>query len=367
MLIYWLIFCVPAFLTIYDQSRNQHEKFNILWLFFLLSLISIIGFRYQVGGDWLNYMEHLHILKNLDFQYLSLQKEIGYYLLTWYGANVGGGIYIFNLFAAIVFSWGLIRFCLLLPRPWLAVTVSVPYLVIVISMGYTRQSVSLGAMMLGLVALEKNKNKTYILWVIIGYLFHKTSLLLIPLAFLIRKQSFKGENLLLFIMLLPLSYEIYNMGISHYAKDYLEAKYNSSGALIRLILNFVPSLLYLFLKKRFDFFSINQHKICYIFSISSCILFLLYFVVPSSTALDRFALYFQPLQLMVWSSIPDVFGIKGRKNLGWVFFVILIYAIIEFVWLFFGHYSGSWIPYRFYWWEVLTDRIWMFNSLTQYI
>jgi hypothetical protein len=143
------------------------------------------------------------------------------------------------------------------------------------------------------------------------------------------------------------------------------AKYNSAGALTRILLNGIPGVLYLLLKEKFSLLSKNQHKICNLFSYTSIGFFILYFFSPSSTALDRFALYFQPLQLLIWSNIPDVWGKTASSNRLIVFFIIGFYALVELVWLFFGHNANTWLPYRFYWWEVLTDRIYMFNTMTQ--
>ena len=47
----------------------------------------------------------------------------------------------------------LIRFCLAQADPWLSVLIAIPYMVIVVAMGYTRQAVALGILMVGLAAV----------------------------------------------------------------------------------------------------------------------------------------------------------------------------------------------------------------------
>ena len=81
-----------------------------------------------------------------------------------------------------IFAIGLVFFCRNLPRPWLALAVAVPYLVIVVAMGYTRQGVALGLAMLGLVALGKKGTGWFVFWVMLAATFHKTAVLLLPLA-----------------------------------------------------------------------------------------------------------------------------------------------------------------------------------------
>ena len=86
------------------------------------------------------------------------------------------------LIAGAICAIGLVVFCLNLPRPWLALAVAVPYLVIVVCMGYTRQGVALGLAMLGLVALGKKGIGWFVFWVMLAAMFHKTAVLLLPLA-----------------------------------------------------------------------------------------------------------------------------------------------------------------------------------------
>lgn len=47
------------------------------------------------------------------------------------------------------------RFARSQPDPWLAVLVAVPYLVIVVAMGYSRQAVAIGILLAGLGRLER--------------------------------------------------------------------------------------------------------------------------------------------------------------------------------------------------------------------
>ena len=87
------------------------------------------------------------------------------------------------------YSLGLVEFCRSLPRPWLALAVAVPYLVIVVAMGYSRQAVALGLAMLGLVALGKKGTGWFVFWVFLAATFHKSAVLLLPLAALAAAQN----------------------------------------------------------------------------------------------------------------------------------------------------------------------------------
>jgi hypothetical protein len=73
-------------------------------------------------------------------------------------------------------------------------------------------------------------------------------------------------------------------------------------------------------------------------------------ISPSSTAVDRVALYWIPLQLFVLSSLPDTLGIKGGKNSVWVYAVVAYSATVHFVWLVFADSAAGWLPYQFFPW-----------------
>ena len=74
----------------------------------------------------------------------------------------------------------------------------------------------------------------------------------------------------------------------------------SSGAFIRLTMNIVPSILFLFYYKRFNLPELEK-PLWRLFSLISIILMGIYFMIPVSSALDRVALYMIPLQMVVFS------------------------------------------------------------------
>ena len=76
----------------------------------------------------------------------------------------------------------------------------------------------------------------------------------------------------------------------------------------------------------------------------------LLWVSPSSTAVDRVALYWIPLQLFVWSRLPDAMGHAASKSTGWVYAVVVYSATVHFVWLFFAIHAEDWLPYQSYLW-----------------
>jgi hypothetical protein len=338
----------------YKKVRSFNSRINIdgSWISFFIFLTIFIGFRHEVGGDWDVYIQYAEDLKGLNLYSVFLLGDPAYELLNWIGANVGGGIYFVNLVCASIFSLGLIVFCRTQPRPWLAMVVAIPYLVVVVAMGYTRQGVAIGLAMLAITKLMSGSVLHFIVWVVVAALFHKSAVVLIPLAIF---SSTKHRMLAIFgiivstLILFVLLVQDY---VDHLVKNYIEAEYSSSGAVIRVAMNALPAAIFLCFKKRFNFDSKNHSF--WIWIAWSALLFIpLLIFSPSSTAIDRFALYWIPLQLFVWSRLPDAFGVNGRQNINWVFVVTNYSALVMIIWFFFADHAFAWLPYRFYPWEML--------------
>ncbi|WP_282156493.1 EpsG family protein [Vibrio diabolicus] len=103
--------------------------------------------------------------------------------------SLGGGIYTVNLLCGFFFSIGLMVFCKSLPRPMLAVVAAIPYMTVVLAMGYSRQATALGFGMLALNAIIYKSTFRFSIWIIVAALFHKSAVLLIPVAALISSKS----------------------------------------------------------------------------------------------------------------------------------------------------------------------------------
>jgi hypothetical protein len=71
-------------------------------------------------------------------------------------------------------------------------------------------------------------------------------------------------------------------------------------------------------------------------------------VSPSSTAVDRIALYLIPLQLYVFPRLPDLMTKEPKGKRVWVGLILAYYACVQFVWLLYANNARSWLPYKAY-------------------
>lgn len=348
------MFLIPAWAALNERATRPGvgrtgmapgAQLSGAWWSVIVALTLLIGWRHQVGGDWFNYLNNFQNAF-YDSKFTSWWRDDpGYRLLEWLAIQAGLGIYGVNLMAAAVFSLGLVWFCRSLPRPWLALAVAVPYLVIILGMGYSRQGAALACIMAGLVALGNGRVARFVLWAVVGATFHKSAVLLLPMAALAASRRRWVTAAWVAVVVAGSYVLLLQDSVDSLTAGYLDAGYQSEGALVRLLMNALPAALLLWKRDRFAI-ALAQERLWLWFALASLAMLGLYFVSSSSTAVDRVALYLLPLQLMVFSYLPEVLG-RGRGGREtWVRLVLLYYAAVEFVWLNFATHAFAWLPYR---------------------
>lgn len=349
---YFAFFLVPAIAAMAEKQPMQRVRriasgLQLPWMLAGVGITLVIGLRSRVGGDWFNYEAMLEQWVGLTFMEAITSPDPGYALLNWIALEMDWGMVGVNMLAAPLFALALVRFCRSLPRPWLALAISVPYLVIVVGMGYSRQGVALACSMLGLLALGRGSPRKFLFWVLLGATFHKTAVLLLPIAALVHNRNRFLTVVYAALTTVGAYFLLLADAVSDLYEHYVTAEYQSEGALVRLLMNAIPAALFLLNWKRFGF-APAQASLWRWFAWISLLLLAVLFATGASTAVDRVALYMLPLQLVVFSRLPEVFGGRAGNAQAWVGSVIAYYAVVLFVWLNFATHAGYWIPYRFY-------------------
>ena len=339
---FWLMFAVAAWGVLVPKSLPAGQARVMWWLVGLL-LALMIGFRHEVGGDWFNYLPHFQNASRMSFAEAAAMGDPGHYVLNRWVAQLGGGIYAVNLIYAVVLMIGTVVFCRRQPNPWLALLAAVPYMLIVVGMGYTRQSVALGLALLGLVALGEHRIRTFVVCIAVGALFHKSAVLLLPIAALASSRN----RVLTAAMVAACMGLLYYLLLMDTADDmwtnYVKADMQSSGGPIRVLMNAVPAVVLLLYRKRLVP-DAQERKLWLWMAVFALICLPL--VLVSSTAVDRVALYLIPLQLFVFARLPRL-AQTPRTRTPLVLGIVGYYAAVEFVWLNFATHAQYWTPYQF--------------------
>jgi hypothetical protein len=354
---YWFLFLVPAWLAMTrlrpaGPVGSPARRWPDWWRVMFVLLVLMIGMRHEVGADWFGYLEHIENASGASLVDTIVMGDPAYSLLNWLAARSGLGPYFVNTVSAAIFTLGLVVFCRAQPRPWLALVVAVPYLVTVVAMGHTRQSVAIGLVMLGLTALSERKLLHFVVFVALATTFHKSALILMPLAVLAGTR-----NRLWTVLWVGLSSVLFFVfwlqeSLAELQRTYTEVKYMSQGADVRVAMNVMPALLFLWFRRRFAMLPADRNFWTWMSFGAVCFVWLLQ-VSPSSTAVDRLALYWIPLQILVLSRLPNALGSPNGSNGTLVRWVVAYSAAVLFIWLVFGAYAQYWLPYQFYPWAAL--------------
>ena len=114
-----MIYLIPIFLTIlgaslFELKNNERYKIlkNFIWLMIWSSLVLIIGLRFKVGGDTINYMGDYEWRPKLSDWELNILDpyQPGYTILCSIGKTISDEFYVFQIIHAIIINSLLIIF-----------------------------------------------------------------------------------------------------------------------------------------------------------------------------------------------------------------------------------------------------------------
>lgn len=345
MIPYFVLFGIWLLGAIQFQAKRGAPYERIVYAIALLFTTLMIGFRYEVGGDWFTYEE---IYNTISFQSLGESfklSEPAYAFLNWISARFDYGVYVPNMGCAIVFMLGLSTLIRQQPQPWLAMTVAIPYLVIVVGMGYTRQAAAIGMICWAIARIEDDKIWQTVAKVAFAALFHKTAILFLPILL----APIARRNLLMAIIgsMFFIGLAVVALGdqTDRLITNYVNSNYQSGGAAIRIGMNVIAAGLFFAFRKKFSI-SESSRLIWMISSILAIASVAGLVFSSSSVGVDRLALFLIPLQIFVYSNIPAITTFaRGTRIMAT--FAILAYSLgVQYVYFFHGTFSYTWLPYR---------------------
>ena len=346
MLPYIFVLSMPLLFVFIDKFLNLKLKLGSKIIFFVI-IVLFIGFRYKVGGDWDPYIDvYLNRIKNSTTFFDVLQmKEAGYMVLNFIAVKFNLGINFVNLVCGIVLISGIFTFLKKSSYFWLSIII-LSYTIFIVGMGYTRQSVALGFVFFALSSWDKSKIK-YIFYILLGALFHYPVLFML-VFYVATLKSIKIKILISFFVFAALIY-VFKINTGYLISQisvYIDNEYfHSKGALIRIFISLIPSVIiiifYKRLKEKVDF----DLELWLYISLMNVVLFFLAF--NFSTFADRLALYLVPVQVVGYSLLIKylVDNIKLKKL---IYFSLAIgYFSLMLLWFVFASHKDFWIPYEF--------------------
>lgn len=341
---YWLLFVLWSVGAVQAQRRHERDPRGLFFVVAVCTTILMIGLRFEVGGDWGSYERIYNDIFFLSLPAALKTTDAGYALLNWLGAQTELGIGLVNVCCAALFMGGFAKLAWRQPNPFLAVLVAVPYLIIVVAMGYTRQAAAIGVICFALADASERRLIRMVMLIGIAALFHKTAILILPIALIpiFRRSVVLGSlGAVLFAVLFVLFLRDTSDTL---VTNYVQSTYDSQGAAIRVAMNVVAAVLFLLLRKRIDMpsFQKSYWTTCAILAIVSMVALA---TTSASSGVDRISLYLIPLQAVFYSRLPYLLGQRGRAVPSILIGVIAYSFLVQFVWLNFADNANFWIPF----------------------
>lgn len=344
MLPYWLMFALWATGAVQAERRRAQDQRQVFFILAAVATALMIGLRYEVGGDWGTYQHMYDGIYFLALPSALTTTDPGYAAVNWLATRADLGITFVNTVCAALFMGGFARLAWRQPNPALAVLIAVPYLIIVVAMGYTRQAAAIGLICFAIADASERQLLRVVVLIGIAALFHKTAILVLPIALVpvFRRSALLGASgVTMFIILFAL---LLRDTSEELVTNYLKSNYDSQGAAVRTAINVVAAVLFLLFRKFFDIptFQKSFWTMCALLSIFSVVALA---VASASSGVDRLSLYLIPLQSVVYSNLPYALSRNGRALVSVLVALIGYSFLVQFVWLNYADNAVAWIPY----------------------
>lgn len=338
---YWAVYAFFSVAALLAAREHREQTSRLFLLFTFLVITLFVGLRFDVGADWDGY---LFIYERLTEQSLRFRGDIGFYTVMLLSREAGWDIWVPNLIFAAIFAVGLTTFAKRQANFPLVIAIALPYLIIAVAMSGVRQAAALGVLLLAFNAFARERYLWFALLVLTASMFHASAAILLGVGLLANTKG-RLKTVALTLVLVPIAYYLFSSSFDTYFDRYKTERVQSSGALIRVLMNFVPATLFLLNARAFGF-TPQTTALWRGLAWVAFICLPLYLVVPSSTALDRLAIYLIPLQLVVFSNLPNLSLRWAPSKMLAVASIIIVYGLALATFFSFGVTSAEWLPYR---------------------
>jgi hypothetical protein len=305
-----------------------------------LCLTLFLGLRRDVGGDWHSYWLMFERAQSHDLATALVISDPAYMALNVLAGRLGLSLAAVNLVCAAFVAWGAIALAARQSRPWVALLVATPVLLLVVATHTTRQSAAIGLELLALSLFLDRRRAAPAAALILACSFHWSAAVLLPLIPLFLMPPQWRRALWLCLVALGLAAAaamwLFEQGRGFHSPAF--------GAALRLL----PSLLALarlLLLRRSGRLS-GPEGIAAAF-LGGLTLFCLALWPVSSLAADRLGFYTIALQMLVWPAAIAALP-SGRERLAASSALVALYLLLFTGWAMLSDYAACMVPYGSY-------------------
>jgi len=342
MIVYMVMFAIPL-LGMALSATGSRPVSRVAWFGAGLALVVIIGTRQYVGADWENYelQFYANVSQNLIEAWQS--TDIAYATISWLVYRSGLEIYGLNLICAAILVAGVMTLASRQQDPWVALAIAVPYALLVVGMGYTRQSAALGLACFALLALSDRRLVRFAIFSVAAVLFHKSAIVLLPLAMVASTGRPMLTGLVLVVTAVVGSwFAAYSADFDVLRSTYVDQRLSSDGTAARLMIAAVAAVGFMLTAQTTTLSDVGK-RVFWALALSTILLSALAWT--GSTVVDRLALYVIPLQLVFWGNLSRA---VSPAYLGFIpkMIAVLAYGAYMYLWLANSFHAFFWTPYN---------------------
>lgn len=339
---------IPLLASFGESPARGREVYRALQIVLFFTLLLFMGFR-DTCGDFERYVEMYEAFKSESLiKNLTVTESI-YGFFNWLSAQFGWEIYGVNTLCALVFLGCLFYAANQEPMPFYFLSISMPYFVIVVGMGYTRQGVAASLILLSMQSLRFGKPWLFATQIVVAAGFHASAFAALP-AILFGQLNYKNNASKLLVRTIVIGlgifgfYSVLRARYDLYVIHYIEFEgYTSGGALLRTSVTGIAGVLFYWKRNEWQRMFGDRSSL-QLFAFAS--LAVVPFSLIASTPADRIGLYLIPFQLIVFSRFPCLMQTKSSfRNMQLA--IAVGYVLYFFTWLHLGTYSRLlWVPYE---------------------
>ncbi len=342
-MIYYLVFSSCSVFIYYLHSRSKSILYKdkrgneIIFLISVLPLIFLSSLRsLTVGTDTTAYVSFFNRINTLDDikTYYDMVGEPSFWLLCYIIKQTSNEYYVFlgsiTLIVTAIYSYSIDKICKYKFFSFFLLLFVGPYF---FHFNGVRQSVAIALFFLSFKYVLEQKYVKYFLIIALGFTFHKSMLVCLPLYFILHNGVSRRSVLLvlIFFLIAMLSFSTLFQMVSIVDERYLEhGKANDvSGGVVTTIVSSVFLLWFLILRKLNDIKS-NQYDIAlflYLIGVLISVISVVQKVDPSG--LQRLSLYFTQFQVVLFPI--SIMSIREHSLKLIVLFFSFAFYILYFV------------------------------------
>ncbi|MFK9089957.1 EpsG family protein [Bacillus salipaludis] len=311
--------------TIAQNAMILIKPNKILIFGVLLSIVLVSGLRANIGDTF--FYKHIYETNDMTWEYVTSQKDIGFGILQMFLKNFSDNPQILIFTTAFITNLLIILVLYKYSRQFeLSIYVFITSGFFIISMNGIRQCLAAAIVFAAAKYLFEGSLKRYMLVVLVASTIHATTLMLIPIYFIVRRKAWTKTTFTLFLLaiIIVVGFNQFTEVLFAAIKDTQYGGYKDfteGGAnVIRVAVEGIPLFIAFLGREKLRRIMPNSDYI-----VNMALLGFIFMIISTQNWIfARFALYFSLYQFILISWIVKLFKEKDQKL---IYFAILIFYL----------------------------------------